>query len=539
MFARHLLFWTLSLLGIGTVTSQLLPPQRRAPDPKEHRPQLDGQDDFDQVVSAVNREFREYWHGEGLEPSPPASDLTVARRLSLGLTGTIPSLEEIRFLEQVEPSSRTVWWLDHILADRRYSDYTAERLARAFVGTEDGPFLVFRRRRFVTWLSDCLYENQPYDQIVRSLISDRGLWTDSPAVNFVTVTNGTNEEGQPDEARLGARTARAFLGVRLDCVQCHDDNLGGDWQQSDFHQLAAFFSEARSSLLGIRDAPRDYKFQYLGSEEQETISPKVPFEQALFGSEGPRREQLARWVTHQDNRAFSRTIVNRAWALLFGKPLIDPIDSIPLEGPFPPGLESLAADFAAHGCDLRRLFRVIASTEVFQRSSRSDRVITQHHENCWSAFPLTRLRPEQVAGSVIQAATLSTIDSQSHIVVRFVRTIQLGDFVERYGDTGEDEFGSHGGTIPQRLLMLNGELVKERTKVDLLTNAATRIARLASDDERAVEAAYLVALTRRPTAAEAAHFCTQLKGQRGEQRSQKMEDVCWTLLNSAEFSWNH
>jgi len=147
----------------------------------------------------------------------------------------------------------------------------AELFAGAFVGTEDGPFLVYRRRRFVTWLSDQFEARRPYDSLVRELISGTGLWTDSPAVNFLTVTNDVNGDEQPDEERLAARTARAFLGVRLDCVQCHDDHLGGDWKQTDFQQLAAFFADAHSSLLGIRDRPQDYQFTYLNHDQPEVV----------------------------------------------------------------------------------------------------------------------------------------------------------------------------------------------------------------------------------------------------------------------------
>jgi hypothetical protein len=244
-------------------------------------------------------------------------------------------------------------------------------------------------------------------------------------------------------------------------------------------------------------------------------------------------------VTHEQNKPFARAIVNRMWALLFGKPLVEPIDGIPLEGPYPPGLETLADDFVKHGYDLQRLIRVIAATDAYQRDSRADFEVTDRHEDAWAVFPLTRLRPEQVAGSLLQSASLSTIDADSHIIKKLTRFGQENDFVKRYGDMGEDEFDSRGGTIPQRLIMLNGDLVQERTKPAILTNASTRIARLATSDEKAVETSYLTVLTRRPEAAEMAYFCDLLKGSRGDERARRVEDLYWTLLNSSEFSWNH
>src|SRR5581483_11050366 len=111
-------------------------------------------------------------------------------------------------------------------------------------------------------------------------------------------------------------------------------------------------------------------------------------------------------------------------------------------------------------------------------------------------------------------------------------------FVKRYGDTGEDEFDGRGGTIPQRLLLMNGELVHDRTR-ETPFNAATRIGWLAPDDATAVRTAYLAVLTRVPTPEEAAHFEARLAGSTGKERSRRLEDLYWTLLNSTEFAWNH
>jgi len=327
--------------------------------------------------------------------------------------------------------------------------------------------------------------------------------------------------------------------VRLDCMQCHDDNLDGDWLQSDFHQLAAFYSDARHAITGIADKPRAYKTQYLGRSEPEAVLPNVPFRKVLFDGEGSRRERLARWVTHPRNKAFGRTAVNRAWALLLGRPLVEPIDDIPLAGPYPPGLETLAEDFVANGCDLRRLFTVIAKSRAFGLSSQADHELTEKHDKNWASFPITRLRPEQVAGGLLQTARLKTIDADAHILLRLARFEQTNEFVKRYGDTGEDEFDTHGGTTTQRLLMMNGDLIKKRTEQDLVGNAATRIATLAPDDEKAIRSAYLAVLTRGPSDEELRHFTNSLAGARGNRRVRFFEDLYWVLLNSTEFSWNH
>lgn len=494
------------------------------------------------AARAVDAEFEADWALKELRSSGRADDLTIARRLSLALTGSIPSLQEVRVLESVQGGDTVQWWLSHLLADRRTSDYLAERLVRVYVGIETGQLIIYRRRRLVDWLSGLIRENRPYDQIARSLINSTGIWTTNPAVNFVTVTNN-NGKG-PDEAKLAARVSRAFLGVQMDCVQCHDGKLGSTWKQADFHQLAAYFGKAKFQLNGVRDDPKQkYKVRYLGETEEEVVPTMVPWKPELLPQKGPPRDRLASWVTSKDNRPFARTLVNRMWALLFNRPLISPVDDIPLGGPFPPGMEALADDLIAHDFDLHRLIRVIAATQVFQQSSRSadpSHPATEAAEKCWAVFPVTRLRPEQMAGSVIQAASLSTIDAETHVLFRIKRDLDVANFVKRYGDSGEDTFEDAGGTIPQRLLLMNGNMVTDNTRGNPLVNAGTRIGMLAPDNPTAVEAAYLSIFTRRPTAAESDHFIHLLTEARSTKaRNNAMSDLYWTLMNATEFSWNH
>jgi len=539
MGKRDLLFLGVILGGAAALRGSLVP-SRPAVEKVEA-----SVDDVKAVVAAVDAEFRGRWAEQKWTPAPRAPELAVIRRIALGLTGTIPSLAEIRRFEAGPTGDRPARWLERTLRGRRSADYLAERLARAFVGTEDGPFLVYRRRRFVAWLSDELLKNRPYDAVVRELIAGEGLWTDRPATNFVTVTYD-QEKKEPDPERLAGRVARAFLGVRLDCAQCHDHPFQ-PWKQADFRGLAAFFAQAHSGLGGIRDGAGEFRPTDRKTGAQIVAAPGVPFHPELLPEAGPRHMRLARWVTDPRNPSLARATANRAWALLFGRPLVEPVDDLPAAGDPPRALVLLADDFAAHGFDLRRLFRVIAATEAFRLDSiaapdpvsASTPAPADAAESAWAAFPMTRLRPGQVAGAVLQSASLATIDAGSHILVRLATYGGVNEFVRRHGDSGEDESANRGGTIPQRLLMMNGDLVQSKTRDDLLQNAATRIAVLAPTDRSAVEAAYLAALTRRPTPEEADHFARRLAGTTGQARKDRLTDLCWTLLNATEFSWNH
>jgi hypothetical protein len=536
VWARNLLFAGVCLGVLAALQASVFPQRDRFDERRERA----RRDDVGQIRSKVDALFAANWSEKSLTPAPRADDLQIARRLSLALMGTIPSVEEIRWLESIPAPERVERWLDRVFADRRYADYVSERLARALVGTDDGPFLLYRRRRFVAWLADQLHSNRPYDEIVTELIADDGLWTDTPATNFITVNIKPDSDEDPDPSRLAGRVARAFLGVRIDCAECHDHPFD-QWKQEDFQRLAAFFAQTKRSFTGIADRGGEYEVDDRKTGERRTVPAAVPFQAELLPEPGTRRERLAAWVTHPKNQAFARATVNRAWAIMFGKPLVEPIDNIPPADENPAALDLLASDFVEHGYDLRRLFTAIAETKVFQLDSRAEdgSDLSEAQLDQWAAFPMTRLRPEQVVGGILQASSLSTIDYQSHILVRLARQISQSDFIKRYGDTGSDEFDARGGTIPQRLVMMNGDLVKNKTRENLVANAVTRIAVLAPSDEKAVEVSTLAVLSRRPTTEEADYLRERFAASKAKSRKDRLEDLYWTLLNTTEFSWNH
>jgi hypothetical protein len=536
MWVRNLLFLGLIAAAVVGLTAALFPrlhpPQTHAEAPPEVLA-----DDFAPAVEQVNTAFRASWQENDLAPAPAAPELTVARRMALGLMGTIPSLQEIREFE-ARGGDRLQWWLDGILRDSRFHDYLSERLARAYVGTEDGPFIVYRRRRFVSWLSEQIAHNRPYDDLVRELIAADGLWTDKPAVNFLTVTANPNQDNKLDPERLAGRVARAFLGVRLDCAQCHNHPFQ-KWKQHDFQGLAAFFGQAKSGFSGIHDDPaRHYEMENRKTGEHQPVEPAVPFRPELVPAEGGQRQRLAAWVTDRRNPYFGWATVNRVWAILCGRPLVEPLDDLSTAGEPPRYLTVLADDFVAHNYDLRRLVRLIAATEAFRRDSQADHELTTAHDKVWAAFPGTPLRPEQMAGAVVQAASVQTINHNASVFSRLAKFGDVNNFVKAYGDTGEDEFRDRACTISQTLLVMNGDLVKERTR-DAPFNASTRIGWQASDDPTAIETAFLTVFTRRPTGEEASYFEERVHGTRGAERSQRLEDIFWAFVNSTEFKWNH
>ena len=271
MGKRDLLFAALVLGGASALALGLATPRARRSTAGLDRPATPTPD----VTDRVDRAFRDRWRDQGLTPAPRASDLALIRRLSLALTGTIPSLEEIRRFEALPPSDRVARWLDELLLDRRSADYLAERLARAFVGVEGGPFLVYRRRKFVAWLGDELHRGRPYDEIVRDLIAGSGVWTDRPSTNFISVTFDPDKKAY-DPERLAARVARSFLGVRIDCAQCHDHPFQ-PWKRADFRGIAAYFGQVEHRITGITDGQGEFQVADKKDGKPTAIEPRVPY----------------------------------------------------------------------------------------------------------------------------------------------------------------------------------------------------------------------------------------------------------------------
>lgn len=551
-WAQRLLMLAAVLLALGIVAQTLSTRPAIERHGSAHSAALRSAPEFQQTLALVNSQFATMAQTEDVELAPQADNLTIARRLSLALVGSGMSLEEVRAFELVPADRQVAWWTDYLLADQRWADNFAERFSRALVGTDNGPFLLFRRRKLNAWLSEQFSRGVGYDRMVRSMLSAEGLWTDTPPVNFVTATMDEANEGRGDPIRLAGRTSRALLAQRIDCVQCHDDFLGTlnfgspehavSGTQEHFHSLAAFYAGtalADPVFSGITDDGRPYRIEYLGDSEESVVVPGVPFFPELLPEAGKPRTRLAGWITHADNLAFSRATVNRVWGLMFSRPLVEPVDSIPMDSAVPPPLDTLAHDFSTRGFDVRRLVRLIAASAAFQRDSRADFEITEQHEQAWSVFPLTQLRPDQVAGSLVQASKLTALDGSSSIIRRLEAFGSKQDFLQRFGDRGEDEFESEAVTITQRLVMMNGELVAGRTKVDLVNNAATRIATLVGDDSRAIELIFLSTFNRRPSADEQAAFVEQLSGQTDGDRQKTLSDIAWAMVNSTEFSWNH
>jgi len=519
-------------------------------------------DGLSAAVDRVNRHVEGRWTAEGIPPAEPADELQVLRRLSLALVGTIPSLEDIRQFEADDRPSRLDRWTSRMLADDRFGEYFAERLGVALLGERQNEHPMFRRERFVSWLGGELVRGRPFDEIARQIIAETGSPTSAPATNFVTAQITQDDQFAN---RLASRTVRAFLGQRIDCAECHDHPFD-DWKQADFQGLAAYFAQARFRTSGLEDDDD----QRLEVEDRSTLAkrvvePRVPFHDDWVHGDKSRRRQLADWVTHRENRRFTRAIANRVWGLMFGRPFVTPIDDIP-DPPETPEtdetavLDVLAADLQAHDVDLRRTITVIALSRPFRLASThpsltslapdtsratvdsdSDKADAADEPSnppatTWAMFPLIQLRPEQIFRAYQQTASIQPMHG-TNVISRSDRLIKQNRFFNEFSLIGENEFEERFAAVPQTVLHMTSRATREAIAAKPFS-VAGRIAVMAQDDASCLDACFLVCLTRRPTEEEKSHFLPQLVRSR-RNRTRAVEDILWSLINSPEFLWNH
>jgi hypothetical protein len=469
------------------------------------------------------------WNELGAKLAPPINDLTFARRASLGLVGVVPSLEEIRWYEARPAGTRRADYVDRLLTDRRFADALAERLAAAWLPLRAGDnFVLYRPYRFIEWLADQIHVGVPYSTIVKKMLAEEGLWTDNPAVNFITAYAAKPEE-------LAGQTAKNFLGLQIGCAQCHDHPFA-PWKQNEFRGLAAHFARTDITFRGIDDTGETFRFGADKDSKGILVAARVPFGTPSPAADQPLRRQLADWITSPTQTRFREAIANRAWEMMLGKPITQPVDDLDGKCSIPGLLGDLAMSLQQNNDDLRSLFRQIALSEPFAVSSEFGLAVDadDSHDDAFATFPLTRLEPMQVARSLLQVSSIRTLDGDTGALRRVIGFFEKQDFLRFFQSESDDQ----SGTISQRLMLMNDKLVQDRIASEL-DSSSGRISSLAKSTEQAVELAFLICLTRRPLPEEVSLLAARIEKTPDGLRKSDLEDLFWGLINSSEFLLRH
>ncbi|QDU28311.1 Bacterial Ig-like domain (group 2) [Anatilimnocola aggregata] len=485
----------------------------------------------------IDRLVAEKWERLKLSPSPGADEATFHRRVYLDLIGKLPTPVEVTTYLADQAVDKRVQLVDSLLARPEYADYWSLKWADLLrINREDlGPKPAYRYHQ---WLRRSLERNQPYDEFLRELITAQGNGDTNGAVNFFRAFD------KPDD--LSVAVSQVFLGVRLDCAKCHHHPYE-KWGQDDFYGLAAFFPRLQTK----KGTGTDVSF-FVGDkgdvkhpQTKEVVSPRVLLGKPLESvPDTDPREHLAAWLAAPDNPFVARALVNRVWAQLMGRGLVEPVDDMRDTNPATnePLLDALARDFVAQGFDLRRLIRTIATSQVYGLSSLPNADNLRDTQNYSRAY-----RKRLSAEVLLDAVCDVTGESESFAgMPPGTRAVQLWD--HRLPSAFLDTFGR-----PQRKTVCQCERLAETTLGqvlhlmnappvnDKLSSPVGRVAQLAASERAPAELIaelYLAAFGRLPRDDEKTKALAAF-AQPGATRRSAAEDILWALLNSSEFVLNH
>ncbi|WP_197356318.1 DUF1549 domain-containing protein [Aureliella helgolandensis] len=321
------------------------------------------------MSSRVDDLLKEHLQSIGWEAAPKCEDAEFLRRVYLDLTGELPTgADVLDFLEDQGPKKR-IQVVERLLDSPASAAHLARVWSSWLLPAEDGA-APFQPQPFglEAWLAQRFEENLRYDRLVADLLVSSGP-TESGPTGFFVALGG-------DPSRIASKTARVFMGVQLDCAECHDHPFD-DWTQQDFWGFAAYFAQlSTDSGAAMRSgvSVADVAVGEVSLPDTEQVVAPKPLVQTGFSGigTGSRRQQLTLWLTARENPFLARATVNRVWSLLFGRGLVEPIDDMrSLEiASHPELLRELSEYFASTGYDLRDLFSVLAKTAAYSRSSR-------------------------------------------------------------------------------------------------------------------------------------------------------------------------
>ncbi|MCA9213142.1 MAG: DUF1549 domain-containing protein [Planctomycetales bacterium] len=523
-------------------------------------------------VDQINRRVQAVWTDFEITPSKTATDEEFCRRLFLDILGRIPTESEAQQFAVSRDANKNAELVHELLYEKEYAqDYIrnwSTIWTNILIGRTGGQERnsVTSRRGMQIYLRACFATNKPYDTMVHELISATG--DSSPnsenfngAVNFLC--------GKLDEkaSQATAHTSRIFLGLQVQCTQCHNHPFN-EWKQNQYWQMNSFFRQTvalRRFQSGTNDVsyvqltdqdfagedrplrPEEGRIFYeLRNGKLEAAIPKfvdgTTINPSGYLSDINRRAKLAALVTKSD--LLPLAIANRMWAHFLGYGFTKPIDDMgPHNAPSHPELlDYLGREFRTHSYDLKQLMSWIALSEAYSLSSRmtaenamDDPTLGESPK--FSHFYVRQMTAEQLYESLLVATRADAAGDKSNEKREQTRQEWLDQFSKAFGTDEGDESTTFDGTIPQTLMMFNGDLIKKATDA---SRGSFLHSVLETDEKftRKVNQLYLAAFSRMPTRQERKSV-EQLRQLSKWNEKDTLQDLWWALLNSNEFILNH
>lgn len=486
------------------------------------------------MVRQIDARLDEALAAAKVEPAPRANDAEFLRRAYLDLTGVVPRVSQVRaFLADDNPDKRARL-IEELLNSPAHATHLANTWRNIML---PGGLNIEQINNIVgvqNWLRQRFVENVRYDNVVSELLVATEGDDAGPALYYTSL-------GLAPE-KLAASTARIFLGLQIECAECHDHPFD-KWKQVDFWGYAAFFARLQQpsdALPGRMMRLVDLDVGEVKLPDSDTVvPPKYPGGSSPSIDEaGTRRVQLAIWMASRDNPYLPRAAVNRVWMQLFGRGLVEPVDDLgPHNPPSHPELFSELTDyFIETGFDLRELYRTLAATQAYQRTS------------AWTA---EEAPPELLAHMPLKTLTAEQLyDSLNRVLNRKPQSMFGGQnvgaplldparqaFIGKLQAQSRSPLEYHAGIL-QALTLLNGSDLAAATDPERGPLLGALQAPLFSDDDR-IAALFLATLSREPTTDERELFTKHIETYAHSDRAKAFSDILWALLNTAEFAFNH
>lgn len=463
---------------------------------------------------------------ETIPCSPQADDAEFLRRVYLDVHGVIPTVDQARAFVESTAKDKRPRLVDELLDSQRYAAHFADlwqkRLYPAAATQRIKPELLSR------WLEKS-FQTKTWDRIAHDLLTATGSQEENGAVTYMLKGRYTLSVSEMTDL-----TSRYFLGIQLNCAQCHNHPFAS-WKQSDYWGMAAYFTQIQrlkpvvafttivESDVDVRKLP----------EADLLREPKFLGGKALKATPGQSlRKTLADWMVARENPWFARAMVNRTWAHFFGRGLVHPVDDMHEGHPpsHPELLEALTEQFKASGFDIKYLCRAICNSETYQRTSKPV-AGNAKDTKLFSRMLIKVLTPEQMFDSLVVVTGNPGTRGPDGKPIGNPR----GEFVKFFrGEEEVDPTEYHRG-IPEALRLMNsGQFLNPRNEAFVIK----QIVEPGMTPPRVIERLYLRALSRLPSAAESKMMMTYVE-KSGVETQQAFAELLWVLLNSSEFSLNH
>jgi len=504
----------------------------------------------DDVVKFIDARIAQGWEDNEVSPSDLADDAEWMRRVYLDIVGHIPPADEVEHFLQDRDKGKRTKLVDALLDDPAYMRNWTTIWTNLLIGRVT-PRRV-NREALEKFLREAFAKNRPWDKVVHNLVAAEGHFAENGAVNYLLAQLTMPDEG----VQATAKTTRLFMGIQVQCTQCHNHPFN-DWKQAQFWQFNSFFRQTMRDRSVKYDSETGRNIEEFSLVAQDFSGPvyfdrrngekrvayPIFFDSEIEADAPGRRTQLADLMIEGDKPWVATAMVNRMWGHLFGQGFTRPVDDMGPHNPpsHPQLLDRLSREFVTSGYDLKLLIRRICHSEAYHLTSRFDRknAIDDPDAGEMPLFSRVYVKPlqaEQLYDSLITATGAHLTAGSDWSDSEKKRLDWLAQFVTAFGTDENDESTTFNGTIPQALMMMNGELIEAALSGD----SGSFLQEVLSQDEsdgKKIRRLYLATLSRPPDRAELS-LATQLIRSRRD-KLVPYQDLFWALLNSNEFILNH